>query len=92
MLCAIAPGPLLHIKDMYSGQLFLIDTGASYSIIPHRSSSPTCGPALTNADGQALPCWGERTRTLLLGGQKVKWTFLLAGTQMPILGVDFIRH
>ncbi|MFO0000703.1 MAG: hypothetical protein ACK559_06215, partial [bacterium] len=33
-LNAVAPGELLHLTDELSGQRFLVDTGASYSIFP----------------------------------------------------------
>ena len=92
VLCAIEPASLLHITCMYSGDTFLIYTGASFSILPYVSKSPPTGPALSGPDGRSLACWGERTRTLAFGGQEVEWTFLLADIKFPILGVDFLRH
>ncbi|MFN9907249.1 MAG: hypothetical protein ACK56F_14205, partial [bacterium] len=67
---AIAPGQLVHIVDQLTGRRFLIDNGASYSIFPHRSTSPPSGPLLTGAGGQRIPCWGERVVQLDFHGRR----------------------
>ncbi len=61
-LNAVAPGRLVHIEDQISGRRFLIDTGASYSIFPHKSSAPPTGPHLKGPSGQHIVCWGEQRR------------------------------
>jgi hypothetical protein len=38
-----APGLLVYINDQLSGQRFLVDTGAAFSILPHHSSEPATG-------------------------------------------------
>jgi len=91
-LNAIVPGSLVHIVDQISNRRFLIDTGASYSIFPHKSSAPPSGPRLKGAAGQFIPSWGEKAVTLSFHGKKFKWTFLLAAVSFPIIGVDFLRH
>ncbi len=91
-LNAIVPGSLVHIVDQISNRRFLIDTGASYSIFPHKSSAPPSGPSLKGAAGQFIPSWGEKAVTLSFHGKKFKWTFLLAAVSFPIIGVDFLRH
>ncbi len=90
-LNAVAPGPLVHIIDQLMGRRFLIDTGASYSIFPHRSTSPPSGPLLTGASGQRIPCWGKRAVQLDFHGRQFEWTFLLADVTFPIIGVNFLR-
>jgi hypothetical protein len=58
-LNAVAPGELLHLTDKLSGRRFLVDIGASYSIFPHQSSQPVCGPVLKGPGGQTIACWGD---------------------------------
>jgi hypothetical protein len=69
-----------------------VDTGAAYSVFPHKSPSTSSGPQLTGAGGQAIECWGERKLRLCFHGRRFDWTFLLANVQLPILGTDFLRH
>jgi hypothetical protein len=90
-LNAVAPGQLVHIVDQLTGRRFLIDTGTSYSIFPHRSMSPLSGPLLTRASGQQIPCWGERVVQLDFHVCRFKWTFLLADVSFAIIGVVFLH-
>ena len=91
-LNAVAPGELLHLTDELSGQRFLVDTGASYSIFPHQSSQPVCGPVLKGPGGQTIACWGEKELPVQFSGRRFTWTFLLAKVEFPILGADFLKH
>ena len=91
-VAAVIPGKLLHVQDGVSALRFLVDTGASFSLFPHKSSATPSGPSLTGANGQVIPCWGERTLTLSFSGRSFTWTFLLAAVDFPILGADFLRH
>ncbi len=77
--------------DQLTGRRFLIDTGMSYSIFPHRSTSPPSGPLLTGVSGQRIPCWGKREIQLDFYGRRFEWTFLLADVSFAIIGVDFLR-
>jgi hypothetical protein len=88
---AVSPGHLVNIKDQFSHRPVLVDTGASFSVFPHSSTSPPCGPALAGAAGQSIPCWGEKQFQLLFNGKAFSWPFLLASVQFPIIGVDFLR-
>ena len=69
-----------------------MDTGSSYSIIPHSSQQPATGPLLRSANGQPISCWGERRLTVIFGGHRYTWDFLLADVQFHIIGVDFLQH
>jgi len=69
-----------------------VDTGATYSVFPHRSSAPPSGPALTGPGGRAISTWGERETPLSFDGQHFTWSFLLAAVQFPILGMDFLQQ
>ncbi len=89
---AVSPGQLVHIMDQFSRRRFLVDTGAAFSVFPFSSTSPPCGPALSGAAGQPIPCWGEKQFRLSFNGTEFSWPFLLAAVQFPIIGVDFLRH
>ena len=91
-LNAVAAGQLVHILDQTTKRRFLVDTGASYSMLPHSSSSPANGPKLYGPAGRLIPCWGERRLNLRFQGDSFPWTFLLAAVDFPILGIDFLRH
>ncbi len=89
---AVSPGQLVHIVDQLTSRHFLVDTGAAFSVFPHFSASPACGPALTGAAGQSIPCWGEKQFQLSFDGKAFSWQFLLAAVQFLIIGMDFLRH
>ncbi len=57
-LNAVAPGRLLHVADQLTGTKFLVDTGASYFIFPHKSRRPPSGPKLRGPGGQDIASWG----------------------------------
>jgi hypothetical protein len=71
---------------------YLVDTGASFSLVPHKSNkTPARQPRLIGPNGQPIKCWGEENRRLHIGGRPFEWKFLLADVTFPILGVDFLR-
>ncbi len=88
-LNAVIPGSLVHIIDQLSGRRYHVDTGASFSIFPHKSTTPPTGQNLTGPDGQLIPCWGEKRIVLVFHGCRFAWTFLLADVQFLIIGVNF---
>ncbi len=65
----ISPGLLVHIMDQSSNRRFLVDTGAAFSVLPHSSPDPPCGPALAGAASQSIPCWGEQQFQLSFAGK-----------------------
>ena len=94
-MAAVSSGPtgrLALLVDESTQQRFLVDTGSSYSIIPHRSQGPTSGPRLCTADRSPIACWGDRKMHVAAGGRRFTWPFLLADVAMPIIGADFLRH
>ena len=82
---------LVYVTDQLSKRCFLVDTGAAFSILPHRSSTQPSGPALIGPNGHPIACWGDKPVQLVLDGCSFQWTFLLPAVQFPIIGVDFIR-
>ena len=91
-LNAVAAGQLVHIVDQTSGRRFLVDSGASYSILPYKAARPPSGPQLHGPAGGRIPCWGERIQTLKFDGYVFPWSFLLAAVEFPSLGIDFLHH
>jgi hypothetical protein len=91
-LNAVVPGQLLHVTDRCSQRRFLVDTGASYSILPYRSADIPSGPPLMGPDGTSLPCWGRRRVQLEFGHKQFTWFFLLSAVSFPIIAVDFLKH
>jgi Reverse transcriptase (RNA-dependent DNA polymerase) len=89
---AVAPGDLLFVRDAVSKRLYLVDTGASFSVMPFKSSSPPTGPRLMGPDDKNIPCWGYRRFFLIFGGRHYVWHFLLAAVKFPIVRVDFLKH
>ena len=90
-LNAVAAGLLVHIVDSSNNRRYLVDTGASYSILPHKSPLPATGPKLFGPGGQPIRCWGERAVNLTFQERAFSWKFLLADVAFPIIGVDFLR-
>jgi hypothetical protein len=85
---AIASGRLVHIVGESSQRRFLVDIGAAYPIFP-----------FSLARSPALVSWVQMDYTSLAGGsalvfhgRRFEWPFLLAEVQLPIIGVDFLRH
>jgi Reverse transcriptase (RNA-dependent DNA polymerase) len=86
------PGtPLIYLRDSVTGSLFLADSGAALSVIPHYSDKPPCGPPLLAANGDSIPAWGCIRRQVCLGGHKFTFNFVLAHVSYPILGLDFLK-
>ena len=88
-MAAVSCGPkgqLALLVDEASQQRFLVDTGSSYSILPHKSQQPHSAPF------SPIPCWGGRKVHVAAGGRRFSWTFLLADVALPIIGADFLKH
>ena len=82
---------LLFLRDPHSKLNFLVDSGATLSIIPFTSSLTPLGPKLIGANGAQIPTWGFQKQTVTFGSQQFTHDFLLAKVATPILGLDFFR-
>ena len=83
---------LLFLRDPHSKLNFLVDSGATLSIIPFTSSQTPLGPKLIGANGAQIPTWGFQKQTVTFGSQQYTHDFLLAKVATPILGLDFFRR
>ena len=77
---------------------FIIDTGASVTILPHSlapglsiNSTPVL---LSAANGETIKCFGEIQLDIVIPGlrRSYPWTVVIADTINPLLGADFLRH
>ena len=91
-LNAIAAGILVHITDQLTDRRYLVDTSASFSLVPdHSKDPPASEPHLTSPNGHQIRCWGEERRWLCFSGRPFKWSFLQVDMSFFILGVDFLQ-
>ncbi len=79
---------LIFLQDTKNNFNFLVDSGASLSILPHTSTAPHTSPHLEGANGK--PISGFRRRTVCFSGQNFEFDFLLAADATPLLGMDFL--
>ena len=82
---------LMFLRDSHNKLDFLVDSGASLSIVPFSSSQTPLGPKLLGANGASIPTWGFQTKTIKIGTKNFEHEFLLAKVAIPILGLDFFR-
>ncbi len=82
----------MYLQDALSNRDYLVDTGASRSVFPHRSSAAPTGPRLLMADGRPTKAWGSRLIPLQFGSRRFQFQFLLADVDQPILGADFLAE
>ena len=91
----LAHSRLVHIRDLESNSLFLIDTGAEVSVIPPRADEPTTPTPqrLRAANGTTIATYGQKSLTLNLGLRRTfRWVFLVAAVPFPIIGMDFLQN
>ena len=86
---------LFFIHDFASGTRFLVDIDAEVSVIPpsltdrHHKTKLT----LQAVNGSSIPTYGTRSLTLNIRlCRTLRWIFVIADIQSPILGADFLCH
>jgi hypothetical protein len=82
---------LIFLTDDLTNDRYLVDTGATLSIVPCNQNSSPSGPLLKGADGQPIPSWGFIKKTVQFQGKLFTTSFLQAAMAGPILGIDFLR-
>ena len=75
---------LLFLKDEISKLSFLVDTGATLSIVPHNSIVRPSGPILNGANGKPIPTWGFISKVVQFQGRSFTHSFLQAAVAGPI--------
>ena len=87
--------PLLHIRDNANSLTWLIDGGATLSLVPpthdERTSGPTSNP-LQAANGTSIASFGTRQMSISLGARQFEWEITVADVTSPIIGADFLME
>ena len=83
---------LLFLNDEISKDSFLVDTGATLSIVPHNSKVRPSGLILNGANGKPIPICGYISKLVLFQGPSFKHSFLQAAVAGPILVIDFLKQ
>ena len=87
--------PLLHIRDNANSLTWLIDGGATLSLVPpthdERTSGPTSNP-LQAANGTSIASFGTRKMSISLGARQFEWEITVADVTSPIIGADFLME
>lgn len=86
----------LTIHDPKTKFNFLIDTGATFSVIPHRIFGRIKQDEkfnLTAANGTVIPTYGSKLLEINLGLRRpYKHVFIMADVNRPIIGADFLAQ
>ena len=82
-------------RDDETGIEYLIDTGASRSLLPktklqgpHRRTPDT----LQAANGSQIATYGLKEMPITYDNRRYLWNFLVADVTMPIIGADFLTY
>uniref|UniRef100_A0A5S6QAV6 Peptidase A2 domain-containing protein n=1 Tax=Trichuris muris TaxID=70415 RepID=A0A5S6QAV6_TRIMR len=89
----------LFLTDQQTGTRFLIDTGATVSLLPLKFASAKylephdVLPTLQAINGTPVTVSGSKTLTIHLDDlTPIKWTFTIADVNTAIIGADLIYH
>jgi hypothetical protein len=63
---------LIFLHDSQNNFKFLVNSGASISILLYLSSALPTGPHLVGANGKPIPTWGRRRHTVCFAGHNLK--------------------
>ena len=84
------------MEDRCNGKRFLVDTGASFSILPPPRAKDTGKPPtfdLFATNGTPVATYGTEKIVLDFGShRKFPWIFVVAEVTQPILGYDFLSY
>ena len=85
---------LLYVTDIVTKMTFLVDSGASLSVLPvGRGAKTEDEGCLFAANGSSIKTYGEKLLSLDLGlRREYTWKFIIADVRYPILGADFLKN
>ena len=96
MNAAVSPqthSDLLFVHDAKTPQRWLIDGGATLSIVPPTAEQRLKGPvesSLQAANGTKISCYGHVQQEVSLGDRVYDFNMVVADVTQPILGSDFL--
>jgi hypothetical protein len=73
-----AQSKLCFVRDWLSGKDFLVDTGATLSLLPLQSAAAATGPKLQSVKGQQIKKWNFGNTRVEFNGWEIKLAFLQA--------------
>lgn len=83
---------LVHVKCHQTAMRYVVDIGATLSIVPQTSNQPSAHlPKLVSLNSQLVFCLVQEQLQLLLGGPSFKWTSTQSEVKFSIPGVDFLQ-
>jgi hypothetical protein len=82
---------LIFVTNKLTNDRYLVDTGATLSIVPCTCNPSPFGPLLKGADGQPVPAWDFVSETVQFQGKLFTAKFLQEAVADPILGIHFLR-
>lgn len=87
---------LMHLINEMNGERYLVDNGSQFSILPRRFLSnqrirDLNNLKLTGAGGSPIKVHGMIDHTIKLRDKEYKHGFVIADTEEPIIGIDFMR-
>lgn len=85
----------LQLSDTNSGKIFLIDSGADVSVIPKQPHHRTVNNdvQLYAANGTVINTYGRELLAISMNSDKcLRWHFVVADVNQPIIGADFLAH
>ena len=86
-------GSLLYILDAKTKDKWLVDGGATVSVVPAspeiKNKGPT-GAQLSAANGTPIETYGRCFYTITLANREFKYEFIIADVQHRIIGSDFL--
>ena len=86
-------GKLLYIIDAHTKEKWLVDGGATVSVIPatpEQRAAGTTGAQLKAANGTPINTYGRCNHTIFLSNRSFPYEFIIADVQHNILGSDFL--
>jgi predicted aspartyl protease len=86
-----AQSKLCFVRDQLSGKDFLVDTGATLSLLPPWSADVVTGPKLQSVKGQPIKTWNFVKTRVEFNGWERKFAFLQADVPFPISGLEFFE-
>jgi hypothetical protein len=84
-------GGLIFLINKLTHDRYVVDTGATLSIVHCTSKTNPSGPLLKGVDGQPIPSWGFVHKTVQFQGKLFTFKFLLGAVASIILGIDILR-
>jgi hypothetical protein len=80
---------LIFLTDELTNDRYLVDTGATLTIVPCTAKSSPSSLLLKAAYGQPICSWGFIQKTVQFQGKLFTSSFLQAAVAGPILGMTF---